>query len=83
MPACCEPWPGKRKAVFLIGLDDLAAVVVAAVRAHVVRPVGLSAVRARLELDEPGREVRAPTTLAALRKLDLGECHELAEVYQG
>ena len=68
---------------WLIGLDDFATGVVAAVRANVVRPARLATLRAGLQLHEPEREVGAAPTFAALGKLYLRESHQRAEVYQG
>src|SRR5437867_13124825 len=79
MPGCCEPWPGNRNATFAAGLflrlQDFAAGVLPAVRADRVRPARVLAVRARLDLDEREREVRAPPTLLRLGQLDLRESH--------
>jgi len=47
-----------------------------------VRPAGLAALRAGLQLHEPERKVRAAPTFAALGELYLRESHERAEVYQ-
>jgi len=66
----------------LVGLQDFATSVVAAVRADVMRPAGLAALGAWLQLHEAEREVRAAPPFAALRELYLRECHERAEVYQ-
>ena len=97
MPVCWDPWPGNRNAVLgtagqrftdwraagaLVGLDDFATGVVAAVWADVVRPSRLAALRARLQLHEAKREVRAAPSFAALGKLYLRKSHERAEVYQ-
>jgi hypothetical protein len=55
----------------LVSLDDLAAGVVAAVRADAVGLPGSATLRAGLELHQPEREVRASPSLAALGELDL------------
>jgi len=82
MPACWDPCPGKRNASgtaanqrprgqALVGLDDLATLVEAAVETDVVGPVGPSALRAGLERHRAEREVGATPPLAPLRELYL------------
>src|SRR5690242_6665073 len=60
------PPPHKWGGHLLLGLEDLAARVVAAVAADRVWPLGALAVRAGLDLDQGEREVRAPATLLGL-----------------
>src|SRR6202035_5356981 len=80
IPMNWAPWPGNRKATViaedLVGLDDFAAVVVAAVTADRVRPLRLVALRA---LDQRGalyRQVGAALALAGVGVSGLGESHE-------
>jgi hypothetical protein len=61
-----------RRATALVGLDDLATRVVAAVRTDVVGAVGPSALRAWLERHRAEREVGATPPLAPLGELYLG-----------
>jgi hypothetical protein len=63
----------------LFGLQDFATGVVAAVRADVMRPAGLAALGAWLQLHEAESEVGAAPPFAALGELYLRECHERAE----
>src|SRR5579859_6857906 len=77
MPACWDPWPGKRKASFTISpyplsrFDYFLALVLAAVGADRVWALHVLAVRAGLDLHERQRQVRAATPLLRLGQLDL------------
>jgi hypothetical protein len=60
----------------LVGLDDFAPVVVAAVTTDRVRPLRLVALRALDELHALQRQVGAALTLAGMRIAGLWESHE-------
>src|ERR1700694_865717 len=70
IPTNWAPWPGNRKATViatdLVGLDDFAPVVVAAVTADRVRPLRLVALRALDELRTLYRQVGAALALAGM-----------------
>ena len=74
------PWPGNRKATLiatdLVGLDDFAPVVVAAVTADRMRPLRLVALRTLDEPRESQRQVGAALTLAGMSIAGLWESHE-------
>src|SRR5436190_18651430 len=65
-----------------VGLEDLAAGVVAAVRADVVRAPRLAALRAGRQLDQGQREMGAAAALATLGELYLRQTHERPVVYR-
>src|SRR5207302_8065170 len=60
----------------LLGLDDLAARVVPAVRADRVLQLRLLALRAGLQIGQVERQVRAPPPLASLGQLYLRKSHD-------
>jgi hypothetical protein len=64
--------------LFLLGRDHFAALVVAAVRADVVRQHGLIALAAILNGDGSQVLVTSPLPLAGVRCPSLGYCHEIA-----
>src|SRR5437660_2461887 len=80
IPTNWAPWPGNRKArrigVDLLGLDDFAPVVIAAVAADRVRPLRLVALRALDELRALDRQVGAALTLAGMGVTSLWKGHE-------
>src|SRR5438270_911301 len=80
IPRNWAPWPGNRKAtvigVDLVGLDDFAPVVVAAVTADRVRPLRLVALRALGELRTLYRQVGTALALAGMGISGLWESHE-------
>ena len=80
IPTNWAPWPGNRKATVigenLVGLDDFAPVVVAAVTTDRVRALRLVALRTLDELDTLYRQVGAAIALAGMGVSGLGESHE-------
>src|SRR2546425_8424424 len=79
IPTNWAPWPGNRKATViardLVGLDDFAPVVVAAVPADRVRPLGLMALRAFDELWALYRQMGATLALAGMGITGLWKSH--------
>src|ERR1700686_2005078 len=79
IPTNWAPWPGNRKATVignLVGLDDFAPVVVAAVTTDRVRPLRLVALRALDEGSTLYRQVGAALALAGMGVSGLRESHE-------
>src|ERR1700716_2239986 len=79
IPTNWAPWPGNRKATLiaidLVGLDDFAPVVVAAVTADRVRPLRLGGLRALDERGAPYRQVSAALALTGVGVAGLWKSH--------
>src|SRR2546421_91428 len=92
MPATWLPWPGKQRAIWgagieavltppvrLLGDDDLAPVVRAAVGAYVVGPAEPAALGARRQRRTLKSQVRASSVAARLGDALLGDCHSASD----